>query len=408
MVRVNELQNLDPAAWTALLVRELDAPDIVVTEVAEERLGNGRHLTRYLLSLAGYAELTTLVGKQTNAAEAQFYQELAGSLAFLVPRCWFSHVAGDQSWVLLDEVHNDWPADSWTEGDVEEIVGDMAALHAVFWGQEEELAQLGWRSPFASQPAPAAAFNSRGAARRNGAHRPAPRFERGRRPLISDHAIRSAGRLAPQLIKAAAGLEMIRAVGGWPGVIKEKHLAAVADLIDDPLPMLYPLRLLPATLLHGDLSIDHWHITLFNERRLLDWQKATCGPAVADLVNFIEQFDLLESEAGGWRGRCRWPATEETMIDGYMLAMHRALGERFNATATRRAIPSARCLYVLTTWLTRFADWFQHLPASQHTWQTLNKMDDDELAEAGFSQIVGLRPYLAGVFERFWTAYKAL
>ena len=82
------------------------------------------------------------------------------------------------------------------------------------------------------------------------ANQEAALFEEGPGRL-SRHAIHSAGRLA--LFRARAnGLVVMRDLGGWPGVLGESHLAAAADLLDDPCPC-WPLLDLPPTLLHGAL-----------------------------------------------------------------------------------------------------------------------------------------------------------
>src|SRR5690606_41890300 len=79
-------------------------------------------------------------------------------------------------------------------------------------------------------------------------------LEEGPAAVLSRHAVRNAGRLAPHFLRAANGLVVIRDLGGWPGVLGESHLAAAADLLDDPVPMLAPLLDLPVTLLHGARS----------------------------------------------------------------------------------------------------------------------------------------------------------
>jgi hypothetical protein len=209
------------------------------------------------------------------------------------------------------------------------------------------------------------------------------------------------------LVRAAEGLERIQLLGGWPNIFEEQHIQAVVDLLDDPVPMLQPLQEMPATLLHGNLSPAKWQFNLFNERYLLDWERMTTGPAVMDLVQFIEEFDLLADESG-WRIRSCWPLLEETMVDSYILRMGGKLGSSFNATHTRRAMPAARCLYVLTTWLPRFASWFQSIPDNRQAWHNFNQLCDEELAEAGFELMVGIRPYLTNLFQRFLNAYRML
>jgi hypothetical protein len=201
----------------------------------------------------------------------------------------------------------------------------------------------------------------------------------------------------------------MRALGGWPGVLGESHLAATSDLLDDPLPLLEPLSRLPQTLLHGDMHIYHWQITLFNQRRLLDWGNVTIGPGIYDLVSFQERFDLLIS---GDKSRpfYTWedsPVDEETIIDSYMLAMKAELGAQFDARAMRQAIPAARCLLVLVNWFPYFASLFDDMP-DVYTWQRINRMSSSELEERTVNQMYVYRPYLKRVFRRFLQAYHML
>ncbi len=408
MVRADELQSLNPAAWTALLDRRPDVRGTIVTAVEKECIGGGCDLVRYLLSLEGYLEPTTLIGKKTNVSEALFYRDIAPTLPFKTPQCWFSYVADGKSWVVLDEIHNDHPRVQWTSDDVERIILHMSQLHSAFWNQHQFLRQVGFEPRLAEveDNAFGAGSQTSGQARLG----PALQRKAGQSRIdewmadnhvsVSKHAIRSAGRLAPDLIRAAKGLEVMRAIGGWPGVVEEAHMAAAADLLDDPLPMLYTLRQLPVTLVHGNPGAAKWYVTLFDDYYLLDWNQAAIGPGIYDLVTFIEQFDMVEETAGPWRTNVRWPATEETMEDSYILAMGRYLGSHFNARAQRLAIPAARCLYVLTHWFPRIAGWFQqeqpHLDVGQSPNGTIT-------AELG-----ALRPHLSRVFDRFAVACQAL
>jgi hypothetical protein len=50
MVRINQLQNLDPDAWTLLLEQDPDIQGTKVTAVQCEKSGNNHRLTRYLLT----------------------------------------------------------------------------------------------------------------------------------------------------------------------------------------------------------------------------------------------------------------------------------------------------------------------------------------------------------------------
>ena len=416
-LRVNQLRRLDPEAWTELLHTEASLDAVVVRSVATEALPhpprseprpgpeNWADLRRYLLTIANQSEPVPLVGKQSNLAEAHFYRELARQLPALTPRCWLNHISAstDRSWLVLDDVPNHRPAGTWTADEVERNLAALVNVHATFWQQQDLLLGLEWLPNYLARP-------GRGSAQRgyyelmldNSTH-----LGLGRAAAISAHALQTAGRLAPVLVRSAAGLETLRHLGGWPNLLEEPHLQAIAELLDDPIPMLQPLRELPITLLHGDPAPRHWHVTLFNERYLLDWHTVQSGPAVCELVDLLEklqQFWLTEPGRGG----LELPITEETMVDSYLLRMSMQLGGGFSARTLRQAIPAALCLYVLTTWLPRFAEWFHPFVGSPHTWEMATHMNEAQLHTIGLGQMAGLRPYLANLFHRFHLAARAL
>lgn len=414
MVRVETLRKLDPVSWTTLFNQQPDSRNIVVTGINREPVNDDKVLTRYIVSLKDHTDPITLIGKKTHADEARFYYESRRRLGFLLPRPWFIHVSGDNSWILMDEVYKDRPANKWTRDVVEEIIGNLARFHATYWDQARYLQQRGFvmklgRTPDtglrAQQPgislenAPDSGHNNRAKSTEEES------IDQG---IISRHALDYSGNLAPFLIKAAQGLQILREASGWPGVINERHLDATADLLDDPVPMLHPLRQLPLTMLHGNPSPQHWHLSLFDECRLTGWGSVSIGPGVYDLLSFLEQFDLLENESGGWFDQGQWPLTEETLVDSYILAMKAKLGPRFNASDHRHAIPASRCLRLVTTWLPRFADWFHGGRYDLDTWQKINSLTDEQLIQAGFVQVVSLREHLSRSFIRFLEAYRSL
>ena len=399
-----QLQKRDPTAWSALLREQLGLDDLVVTAVSSKPVrypsSNGR-VTRYVLALDNHSDPISFIGKRTTLTEINFYQEIAPQLPGLTPRCYFLHHP-DRSrfgWIVLEDVPNQIPPDKWTMTDAEAVITRLAELHAGFWRADEKLADLDFPHFIQGEQYTAADLESEFAVY----------FEEGPAAIMSDHAIGHAGKLAPILLKAANGLEVMRALGGWPGILGETHLTIAADLLDDPVPMLEPLRQLPMTLLHGSPHSYHWHLTLFDDVNLLDWQKCVIGPGVYDLVNFLEQFELLYHH----QDRCQmmvrdfWPVSEETMVDSYMLAMRQRLENRLPSRAVRLALPAARCLYVLTNWFTYFADWFDEMP-DMYTWQKLNRLEDNDLAATKYHPIAQLRPYLRGVFSRFLLAYRSL
>ncbi len=402
---VGQLQKRNPVAWTALLRREPALDDVMVTAVSSQPIhatetdSLNTRIARYFLTLDSCSDPITLIAKQTNQAELLFYRDIAPQLPMLAPRCWYTHLVGDKGWVVLDDVVNYYPPSIWDAGDTEAIINDLTTLHARYWQQEAQLQSRGF-AHFIGQEK----FTWDELSQAHNVY-----FEEGPGAILSQHAIDSAGALAPLLLKAANGLAVMRSLDGWPGIMGESHLAAVADLLDDPLPILQPLSELPMTLLHGNPFSYHWRLTFGDQRRLIDWQKSKIGPGVCDLVSFVDQFGMIYQGNGRWPIHLReeWPINEETMIDSYLLSLSAQLGDQFRARDVRQAIPAARCLHVLSNWFPYFSNWFSDMP-NKFTWQKINRMTDDQLVGTAFQPMVGFRPYLARVFQHFLQAYRML
>ena len=398
------LRRRTPAAWTDLLQARPELEDLAVTAVSamplnrDSQLRYGRHVMRYILSLDGHTDPISLVAKYTSRNEARFYEAIGSQLPNIVPTPYFIHQFNQEGWVILEDIPNHRPPDKWTKDEVQKAVSDLAQIHSQFWQKEDTLASFGFDHILEGKR-----YTWQELRREFAIY-----FDDGPGSIVSEHAINSAGRLAPQLLQAANGLSVLQSLGGWPGILGESHLTAVSDLLDDPLPMIKPLLNLPMTLLHGDPHPYHWRNTLFDDGRLIDWRGAKIGPGVFDLVSFLEQFDLLylDRERTKMAVRGEWPISEETIIDSYLLEMS-ATVPNFDARAARLAIPSARCLYVITNWFPYFATWFSEMP-NKYTWQKVNRLKDDQLEDSMYQPMVRFRPYLSGVFERFMLAYRSL
>ena len=416
MVKIDELKRQRPSAWSRLLAQNPATRGTVVTGVKKEQQLQMPSGERYLLQLAGYEEAAVLVGKNTNATEATFFADLSPHLSPMTPYCWLSHVAGDQSWVILDEVYNDWPMNKWTTFDVESIIDKLILLHSEFWERESHLTEFGLETRLSdSFPSNQTSFGMEEKqafgtkALQPGAQDQRIDAERRAADLfISEHALNTAGKLAPIFQQAASGLQAIQMIGGWPGVLEQEHVVALSDLLDDPVPVLYPLRQAPSTLTHGDPAPKKWFISLFGETILVDWMDIKIGPGIYDLISFIEQFDIIETPDGTWRQRKNWPISEETIIDTYLLGMGQRLGNRFDARAVRDSIPAARCFYTIVNWLPRFNKWLDLDYVNKEVWADYANMSDQELTELGFGQMASLRPHLAGLFKRLLEAYHSL
>ncbi len=390
-----KLQQLTPEAWTQLLRFNLDSERITVKSVQTEDAG--RNQSRYVLTLDGYSDPITLLGRRTTQREANFYANLSEEVESISPRCWFSHVGSNDGWVVLSDQAHDLPPGEWGSAETLQIISDMAHFHAAYWGQKQLLLSNTWL-PFML-----------GTRRRKSAHALQHLPKDWNRDVVSEHALRSVEGLAPRWLEAAKGLRMLLELDGWQNVIDEKHLRAMSDLLDDPLPMLHPLRELPLTLIHGYPGIYNWQVSVLDTRTLVDWQQVSIGPGISDVVAFLETFGLLQDGKMNWTVRDKWPVAEETMIDAYILQLSAELGNDALTRQVRQAIPSARCLHILLTWLPRFHQWFDNLPADPRTrrdmWQAINETTDDDLASTVYAPIAGLRPYLAEVFHRFLKSY---
>lgn len=414
MVEVEDLRNRNPRAWTLLLTQGFAADDLIVTAVGEEPVETSSDVSRFLLTLAGYQEPLSLIGKRTNAVEVLFYEAFAPKFTHFTPRCWFSHIGLDDNWLVLSEVRNDHPPETWNAKDYDIVIGNLASLHAAYWGKGDVLDQYGL--PFMLEDPEARAGSGAGeSGEEDPTEQPTSQMERierwlqGQRRYLTEHAIRSAGpSLTPLLARAGNSLETLTQLNGWPGIVDDRHLTALADLLDDPLPMLYPLRQLPYTLLHGDPSAERWHLTLFDDYYLMEWQQAAIGPGITDLVSFVDHLEVHLDAEKGWRGRRPERASEETMIDSYILAMRGELGTRFDARAIRLAMPAARCFLVLTRWLPRLGDWLQELQFDTEVWQAMSDLPDEQLEDAGLAELVDWKTALAKLFDRFLGAYRRL
>lgn len=413
MLEIEELRNRNPRAWTLLLTQSMGSPSVIVEAVGEEPLSDDGNVSRYLLSLAGYQEPISLVGKRTNAVEAMFYEFFAPNLSHFTATCYFHHVGLEDGWLVLADVHNDHSPETWTANDIEIVIGNLASLHAAYWAQRDVLDLYGL--PLLLEKSSSEREGSASAeSEEPSGKQPTSQMDRieqwlqSQRRILTEHALRTAGpSLAPMLEEASRGLAVLGSHGGWPGIVDERHLTALADLLDDPMPVLHPLRQLPCTLLHGNPAANHWRLTLFDDYLLMNWQMMSIGPGIYDLVRFIDQAALLPGD-GASGDLLRSVTAEETMVDHYILAMRGELGTRFDARSARQAIPAARCLLAIIDWLPRLGSWLEEMSFDKDVWQAISELPDDALKEAGMADLISWRKSLSLIFDRFLRAYRLL
>lgn len=393
------LQTCDTNAWETFLSHRLDIADLIVEQVTAEQVETRR--LRFIIKLAGHSDPITMIGKQTTTLEARFYRHLSAQLQTVAPRCWFSSADTQSGWIVIDDVPHDRVPTTWLGGDTEDVIRQLARLHTTFWDQGAHLSQHDWLPNMIGVEE--TWLQTR---RRQWLQEQAHFYDR--QSLASAHAIETAGVLAPTLVQAVAGLHTMQAMDGWADVLDMRHMQAAADLLDDPVPIFEPLRRLPVTLLHGYPGIYNWRVSLFDECHLVDWQDVVVGPAVVDLIVFLETFAALSHFQVD---RTLTPA-EETLIDSYILQLSAEMGSNdeieFDARAVRRAIPAARCLYILFHWFPRFEKWFHWSPEHVFAGRHLDPFEQEDILKSASDPITHLQPYLANTFDRFLNAYHQL
>ncbi|HSH05311.1 MAG TPA: hypothetical protein VLL52_22540 [Anaerolineae bacterium] len=400
-INIEALKNKDVAAWTALIRQRPPLTTARVSSVVEEKVWPWAHLTRYEISLVGQSDPITLMGIETSETVVHFYQTVAQELRGMVPYCWWAQLDDeDEGWVVVADAADDYRPMVWGQSDVEGVLRRLAEMHSRFWGRYRWLEKQSWMRAYpgvANAPNLLMSWSERRDEEEEVRH--------GRGDLLSAHAVRSAGDLAWELRWAAKGVAVMRDAGGWPSVIDEEVLGALLDLLDDPVPMLQPLRGLPVTFVHGNPFPHHWHVAMDGGEQLLGWQRPLLAPPIIDLVAFCEGFPLVRNHRGQWQLRPFGApeVSEQTMIDGYLVHMSRLLGTRFNAREMRQALPAARCLHFLIHWCPQIGAWLaptDDWPSQFNLPQPIRRQD---------FQTVGVwQTYMAEAADRFLFAYRAL
>jgi hypothetical protein len=197
--------------------------------------------------------------------EVGVYQFLAEQLPVECPTLIAASLSGD--WLLLDAVPTIRDASGWISDDYREAIKGMVALHDRFWGLGEDLNAFSWLS----------------------------------RPLTKDFEVHVTG--------AAYAIERI-VFNGQPESLADspERMQALAHLTADADRLAAPLRKQPRTFLHGDFWPGNISITSEGRHVVYDWQLAAIGPAILDLVTFIQK-------SRWWFGTL--PMSEEEIIAVY-------------------------------------------------------------------------------------------
>jgi hypothetical protein len=182
----------------------------------------------------------TAVGQR----EFGVYKRLAPQLPMLVPAL----VAGDETegWIVLEALAGLRAPDQWTPDDYREAVSNLVSLHDRFHGLSEPLATYAWLA----------------------------------RPLTTDY------QETIDAIKEAADIILIEnPLPPFDDLPYAKMLRQLVASLDQ---IVAPLRAETLTLVHGDYWAGNIGCSIDGRQIVFDWQLAAIGPAILDLVGFVQ------------------------------------------------------------------------------------------------------------------------
>ena len=264
--------------------------------------GDGRRLARWTVRFKDGSSQDVRI-KHTTQEEVQVYRELQDQIPLALPEILFTDLsdrndlADRNSLCIYAGLPAGKPSLEWSLADELGALGDLAKLHAAFW--EMQVGSSGWLRPL-------------------------------QETIYAD------------LKAARRGVRLLRQIGGWHGIITEDRLTLMEVLLADPSKLLAAVDKLPVTLLHGDPWQPNW-IILGDRRVLLDWQTACVGPAIWDVVYFLE----MSGEGGG-----ALRIGEEEAVRAYLDALECALNRPLGAFSEdfRAAFEPVSLLQTLIRW----------------------------------------------------------
>jgi hypothetical protein len=176
------------------------------------------------------------------------YRRLAPHLPLLVPGL----VAGDSTrgWIVVEALTGLRPPEEWTREDYVEAVYNLAAMHDRFWGLGEDLAIFPWLG----------------------------------RPLEADYQ--------ETVIAAAEAVRTLVVEEPIPPLSTERNFLAFGALVQQADEIVAPLREETGTLLHGDYWPGNIARPIDGRQIVFDWQRAGIGPAILDLVAYVQATDM--------------------------------------------------------------------------------------------------------------------
>lgn len=252
------------AELTAGLRRHTGDPSLRIMELEEQELPDVRPALGRLRGLDAVCRGTTgeyrfaLVIKETRQIgttragtatpgqrEAGFYRDLADQVPVRIPRLYAIDPMG--AWLVMDRLSPGKKPEGWGQTDYLLATTQLAILHDRFWNLGRDLRVYSWLE----------------------------------RPLDVDFEVNV--RVASNAIQRLSQSASSRLFSMEPDLeALFTRMARHADLIAEA------LKRAPDTLLHGDYWPGNIHVDDQGRLTVYDWQQVGIGPAVLDLVAFIQ------------------------------------------------------------------------------------------------------------------------
>lgn len=198
--------------------------------------------------------------------EMGVYRSLASQLPVQTPALIAADASG--AWLILEAVEQELTPNQWQAEHYERAVRALCGVHERFWGLADDLAVYTWLA----------------------------------RPLTTDYEI--------YVLAAVGAMEKMMVDNRHPLITGSAEvLNGLGLLLTQVEPMVAKLRQFPATLLHGDFHPGNINLMEDNEVAVYDWQLASVGPGVLDLVAFINA--------------CRWERADLPVTPARLFEIYR-------------------------------------------------------------------------------------
>lgn len=185
--------------------------------------------------------------------EVGVYQALVEQLPLQTPELVAASDSGD--WLILRALRPERTPEQWRERDYFNAVDALVQLHDRFWGLGEDLSAYPWLG----------------------------------HPLGADFEVHVtvAAQAMDQIVKSGQPIPLAKL---------PQRMEELAQLILKAEEVVAPLRQQPATLLHGDYWPGNIEVVEAEAQVVYDWQMASVGPCILDLLVFVSKSEWLFGE----------------------------------------------------------------------------------------------------------------